>query len=192
MRTRLSTSANFHGRTSQVAPDGKVVLVQGYIKFIDYLTSLEALKAFPKMMTTYGKFLAASSAKPGQAQARGATNAGPSKSHAEALGPIVESLSKVAGTNLSDFVRVKIVPDIDETDHAFVGDAQRDCFRYQSALLSTLYPGGVAEGWTPLAVLQAHKSKTQTFQHALSLEPFMGAKCPGTASVIAYPIWLGA
>lgn len=134
-------------------PDGRVILVRGHIKIVDYLTSIEALRSFPKILATYQRFLGASSSQPTAGKARTALQGAPNKAQAEALGPMVESISKLAGTNLTDFVRVKVLPDISKPDQAFVGDAERHCFRYQTSVLSALYPGGMAEGWSCVGVV---------------------------------------
>lgn len=149
------------------APDGQLVLVHGHIKLIDYETSLEALRAFPKVMTAYAKFNAASSAKTGAGRSPMPTG-GPSRAQADSLGPIVEGIAKIVGSNLSDFVRVKVVRDIQGPAEAFVGDGHRDSFRYSSALLTTLYPGGVAAGWHCVGIV--HRASDSTLQAPLATE----------------------
>jgi hypothetical protein len=62
-------------------------------------------------------------------------------------------MSKLVGTNLSDFVRVKVVPDLTHPEQAFIGDGHRDSFRYPSAMLTTLYPRGLAAGWSSVGIV---------------------------------------
>jgi hypothetical protein len=142
----LEISSNTPWPDEHAAPDGQLVLVNGYIKLIDYDSSLEALRAFPKLMTAYSKFSRAGSSKPGAGPAA-ITAGGVLKAQADALGPMVEGIAKMVGSNLSDFVRVKVVRNIERPAEAIVGDGHRDSFRYSSAILTTLYPGGLAAGW---------------------------------------------
>lgn len=130
------------------AKDGQLVSAHGHIKFVDYQTSLDALRAFPKMIAAYQRFSSGTSTAPTALKSQQLVKAGsPTKAQADTIGPIIESMSKLVGTNLSDFVRVKVVPDINRPAEALVGDGHRSLFRYHSAILTALYPGGTAEGW---------------------------------------------
>jgi hypothetical protein len=104
-------------------------------------------------MTAYDKFSSAASKPVGKAQGWPVPAGTPSKAQLDSLGPLVEGISKLVGTNLSDFVRVKVIPNIAHPEKALVGDGHRDYFRYPSAILTTLYPGGLAEGWHCVGVV---------------------------------------
>lgn len=152
---------------STVAPDGRLVLVQGFVKLIDYEVSLDTLRAFPKVTAAYEKFnRSMSGARPNSGAPSARRGSDQSKSAAspfsttqmETLGPLVEQLSKLVGTNLTDFVRIKVVPNLERPDEAVVGDGHRENFRYPSAILSSLYPRGIAAGWSCVGVV--HRADT--------------------------------
>lgn len=144
-------------------PDGRLVLVRGFIKLIDYQDALEALRAFPKVLNGYQKFLAAASTTSSRAKGQATSISGSrSKGQAEALAPLIEGMSKLVGSNLGDFVRIKVMPDIERPDEAFVGDGHRDNFRYPSAILAALYPGGLAEGWQCVGLVHRSTARPES------------------------------
>jgi hypothetical protein len=139
--------------TSGIA-DGQLVSVNGYVKLVDYQASLQALSTFPKLLPAYERFVRASSASPTSASGRPVAAHGlPSKGVLDTIGPLVDMMTKIAGTSFADFVRIKVVPDLSRPNEAFVGDGHRDCFRYSSTILTTLYPGGLAKGWQLVGVV---------------------------------------
>jgi hypothetical protein len=144
--------------------DGQLVSARGHVKLVDYQTSLDALKLFPKVVSAYERFTrAASGPAPSGRNARPAATGGIPRAQLDTLGPLVEGLSTLVGTNLSDFVRIKVVPDLRFPAQAFIGDGARAGFRYSSALLGTLYPGGLAEAWTCVGLIhRASKEKLAT------------------------------
>jgi hypothetical protein len=146
---------------ADLAPDGQVILVRGLTKLIDYESALEALRAFPRVMSAYQRFLTSSSSQPSRGRGQASPlQGGPAKGQIEALTPLIDGMSKLVGTNLSDFVRVKVVPDLKHPQQAFVGDGHRDSFRYPSAMLTTLYPRGLAAGWTCVGLV--HRAASQS------------------------------
>jgi hypothetical protein len=139
---------------ASAAPDGQLVLVSGAIKLIDYQTSLETLRAFPKVVAAFNKFTkAVAHGVTGNQAPRQAATTTQSTAQLDSLSPVVELMSKAVGTNLTDFVRVKVVPDIERPGQAFIGDGHRDNFRYSSAVLTSLYPSGIADGWHCVGVV---------------------------------------
>ena len=141
--------------TASALPDGQLVSVGGYIKLVDYRASLEALRSIPKILPAYERFVRATSAPPqgGARPAVAAPKGMPSKAQLDTLSPLIDGMSKLAGADLDNFVRVRVVPAPARPAEAFVGDAPRDAFRYPSSLLTTLYPDGLAEGWRCVGII---------------------------------------
>lgn len=141
--------------STSLLPDGQLISVRGYVKLIDYQASLEALRAFPKILPAFERFSKATSMStaPSGGKQGFVSNGMPSKSQLDVLAPIIDGMSKLAGANFGEFVRIKVVPDLARPKEAFVGDGHRDYFRYPSTILTTLYPGGLAAGWVCVGIV---------------------------------------
>ncbi|MCB9460923.1 MAG: hypothetical protein H6670_14820 [Anaerolineaceae bacterium] len=156
--TRLTEGDSFDWDESSFY-DGMFILVTGIFKIVDYKYVVRQMANLPSIVRLIAKI----SLKAGQES----TSKEYKKKETEFKNLGLKEIQQVIEEFYSDLTRVRIFPYRDDPQCVFLGDLDKEYYRYPSTTLSAMYGSFIDAGWK--ALIQVHKSNDVAFTRFTSI-----------------------